>query len=141
MKCFRLIGPITGISGDFADLDAVAVDVRNRGVIGNADQYPSLQHAFQLFPASLQCLAGKSWKACWRDGYWSALPITPRFRTSTATASRSAKSPEMPVIGPIKRKDFIACLRALGFEPPVSGGDHQDRKGKAPDTKSSRGGH
>src|ERR1035438_8342307 len=86
-------------------------------------------------------LAGKSWKACWRDGYWSALPITPRFRTSTATASRSAKSPEMPVIGPIKRKDFIACLRALGFEPPVSGGDHQYMKGKAPDTKSSRGGH
>ena len=56
MKSFRLIGPITGISGDFADLDAVAVDVRNRGVIGNADQYLSLQHAFQLFPASLQCL-------------------------------------------------------------------------------------
>jgi predicted RNA binding protein YcfA (HicA-like mRNA interferase family) len=25
----------------------------------------------------------------------------------------------MPVIGPIKRKDLIACLRVLGFEPPV----------------------
>ncbi|MCC6365303.1 MAG: type II toxin-antitoxin system HicA family toxin [Bryobacterales bacterium] len=28
-------------------------------------------------------------------------------------------------IGPIKRKEFIAYLRALGFEPPASGGDHQ----------------
>src|ERR1035441_5241353 len=26
----------------------------------------------------------------------------------------------MPAIGPIKRKDLIACLRSLGFEPPVS---------------------
>ena len=29
-------------SGDFADLDAMAVDVWNRGVIGDAEQYPSL---------------------------------------------------------------------------------------------------
>ena len=36
----------------------------------------------------------------------------------------------MPAIGPIKRKDLIACLRALGFEPPVSGGDHQYMKGR-----------
>jgi len=28
----------------------------------------------------------------------------------------------MPVIGPIKRKDLVAYLRALGFEPPVAGG-------------------
>jgi len=25
----------------------------------------------------------------------------------------------MPAIGPIKRKDLIVCLRALGFEPPM----------------------
>ena len=36
----------------------------------------------------------------------------------------------MPALGPIKRKDLIACLRALGFEPPVSGGDHQYMKGR-----------
>lgn len=36
----------------------------------------------------------------------------------------------MPAIGPIKRKDLIACLRSLGFEPPVSGGDHQYMKGR-----------
>jgi len=48
----------------------------------------------------------------------------------------------MPAIGPIKRKDLIVCLRALGFEPPVSGGDHQymTRK-KASDPESSRRGH
>jgi predicted RNA binding protein YcfA (HicA-like mRNA interferase family) len=36
----------------------------------------------------------------------------------------------MPAIGPIKRKDLIACLRALGFGPPVSGGDHQYMTGR-----------
>ncbi|MGA3097324.1 MAG: type II toxin-antitoxin system HicA family toxin [Bryobacteraceae bacterium] len=36
----------------------------------------------------------------------------------------------MPAIGPIKRKDLIAGLRALGFAPPVSGGDHQYMKGR-----------
>ncbi len=36
----------------------------------------------------------------------------------------------MPDIGPISRKDLIACLRRLGFEPPVSGGDHQYMKGR-----------
>jgi predicted RNA binding protein YcfA (HicA-like mRNA interferase family) len=36
----------------------------------------------------------------------------------------------MPAIGPIKGKDLIACLRVLGFEPPVSGGDHQYMKGR-----------
>jgi len=36
----------------------------------------------------------------------------------------------MPAIGPIKRKELIACLRALGFEAPVSGGDHQYMKGR-----------
>ena len=36
----------------------------------------------------------------------------------------------MPAIGPIKRRDLIACLRALGFEPPVSGGAHQYMKGR-----------
>jgi predicted RNA binding protein YcfA (HicA-like mRNA interferase family) len=36
----------------------------------------------------------------------------------------------MPAIGPIKRKDPLACLRALGFAPPVSGGDHQYMKGR-----------
>ncbi|MGA2157527.1 MAG: type II toxin-antitoxin system HicA family toxin [Bryobacteraceae bacterium] len=36
----------------------------------------------------------------------------------------------MPAIGPIQRRDLIACLRALGFEPPVSGGDHQYMKGR-----------
>ncbi len=36
----------------------------------------------------------------------------------------------MPAIGPIKRRELIACLRALGFEPPVSGGDHQYMRGR-----------
>jgi predicted RNA binding protein YcfA (HicA-like mRNA interferase family) len=36
----------------------------------------------------------------------------------------------MPPIGPIRRKDLIGYLRALGFEPPVSGGDHQYMKGR-----------
>jgi predicted RNA binding protein YcfA (HicA-like mRNA interferase family) len=36
----------------------------------------------------------------------------------------------MPALGPIKRRDLIACLRELGFEPPVSGGDHQYMKGR-----------
>ena len=36
----------------------------------------------------------------------------------------------MPAIGPIKRKDLIAYLRALGFEPPVWGGDHQYMRGR-----------
>jgi predicted RNA binding protein YcfA (HicA-like mRNA interferase family) len=36
----------------------------------------------------------------------------------------------MPAIGPIKRRDPISCLRILGFEPPVSGGDHQYMKGR-----------
>jgi predicted RNA binding protein YcfA (HicA-like mRNA interferase family) len=36
----------------------------------------------------------------------------------------------MPAIGPIKRKELIAFLRLLGFEPPVSGGDHQYMKGR-----------
>jgi hypothetical protein len=45
-----------GHSSDFADLKAVAVDIGTRGVIGNTEQDPSLQHTFQLFPASLQGL-------------------------------------------------------------------------------------
>ncbi len=36
----------------------------------------------------------------------------------------------MPAIGPIKRRELIAYLRALGFEPPVSGGDHQYMRGR-----------
>jgi predicted RNA binding protein YcfA (HicA-like mRNA interferase family) len=36
----------------------------------------------------------------------------------------------VPTIGPIKRRDLIAYLRALGFEPPVSGGDHQYMRGR-----------
>lgn len=36
----------------------------------------------------------------------------------------------MPAIGPIQRRELIACLRALGFEPPVSGGDHQYMRGR-----------
>ena len=28
------------------------------------------------------------------------------------------------------RMNLVACLRALGFEPPVSGGDHQYMKGR-----------
>jgi predicted RNA binding protein YcfA (HicA-like mRNA interferase family) len=36
----------------------------------------------------------------------------------------------MPAIGPIKRRDLIAHLRTLGFEEPVSGGDHQYMKGR-----------
>ena len=36
----------------------------------------------------------------------------------------------MPAIGPIKRRELIGYLRALGFEPPVSGGDHQYMKGR-----------
>jgi predicted RNA binding protein YcfA (HicA-like mRNA interferase family) len=36
----------------------------------------------------------------------------------------------MPAIGPIKRRDLISNLRALGFDPPVSGGEHQYMKGR-----------
>ena len=36
----------------------------------------------------------------------------------------------MPAIGPIKRREVIAYLRGLGFEPPVSGGDHQYMRGR-----------
>ena len=31
----------------------------------------------------------------------------------------------MPPFGPIKRKDLVYYLRALGFEGPHSGGQHQ----------------
>jgi hypothetical protein len=41
-------------SSNVADFEAVAVNVRNRGVIGNADQHPSLQDALQLLPASFR---------------------------------------------------------------------------------------
>jgi predicted RNA binding protein YcfA (HicA-like mRNA interferase family) len=36
----------------------------------------------------------------------------------------------MPAIGPIKRRELIAYLRALGFDAPVSGGDHQYMRGR-----------
>jgi predicted RNA binding protein YcfA (HicA-like mRNA interferase family) len=36
----------------------------------------------------------------------------------------------VPAIGPIKRRELVAYLRALGFEPPVSGGDHQYMRGR-----------
>ena len=36
----------------------------------------------------------------------------------------------MPAIGPVKRRELIAYLRALGFEPPVSGGEHQYMRGR-----------
>ncbi len=36
----------------------------------------------------------------------------------------------MPDIGPIKRRQLIAHIRALGFEPPVSGGEHQYMRGR-----------
>jgi len=36
----------------------------------------------------------------------------------------------VPAIGPIKRRELIAYLRALGFDPPVSGGDHQYMRGR-----------
>ena len=31
----------------------------------------------------------------------------------------------MPRLGPIKRRELIACLRRLGFDGPYSGGKHQ----------------
>ena len=31
----------------------------------------------------------------------------------------------MPRIGPIRRKDFVYCLRKLRFEGPYAGGKHQ----------------
>lgn len=31
----------------------------------------------------------------------------------------------MPAFGPIKRREFIVCLRQLGFSGPWSGGRHQ----------------
>jgi predicted RNA binding protein YcfA (HicA-like mRNA interferase family) len=31
----------------------------------------------------------------------------------------------MPPFGPIKRRDFIAALRRLGFTGPFSGGKHE----------------
>jgi len=32
-------------SGDFTDFDAIAINLRNRGVIGDAEEQPSFQHA------------------------------------------------------------------------------------------------
>ena len=31
----------------------------------------------------------------------------------------------MPHYGPLRRRDFIACLRRAGFQGPYSGGKHQ----------------
>jgi predicted RNA binding protein YcfA (HicA-like mRNA interferase family) len=31
----------------------------------------------------------------------------------------------MPKLGPIKRKELIHYMRRLGFEGPISGGNHQ----------------
>lgn len=31
----------------------------------------------------------------------------------------------MPPWGPVKRRDLVAALRALGFEGPFSGGKHE----------------
>ena len=31
----------------------------------------------------------------------------------------------MPPLGPVKRRQFIACLRRLGFLGPFHGGKHQ----------------
>ncbi len=31
----------------------------------------------------------------------------------------------MPKLGPISRRDFVQCLRRVGFEGPFSGGKHQ----------------
>lgn len=45
-----------GHSSDLADFDAATVNIRNRGVIGDAQKHPPLQHAFQFFPAVLQSL-------------------------------------------------------------------------------------
>ncbi len=39
---------------DFPDFDAVPVNLRNRGVIGNAEQHPSCKHALQFFTAGLE---------------------------------------------------------------------------------------
>jgi len=36
----------------------------------------------------------------------------------------------MPAVGPIKRRELIAYRRDLGFEAPVSGGDHQYMRGR-----------
>src|SRR6266542_5770384 len=43
-----------GHSDDFVDFDPVAVNVGNRGVIGDAEEQPSFQCAFQFFPAALE---------------------------------------------------------------------------------------
>jgi len=47
----------------------------------------------------------------------------------------------MPAVGPIKRRELVACVRALGFEPWVSGGDHeyaQQTRQKTAHPQSSR---
>jgi len=31
----------------------------------------------------------------------------------------------MPPLGPVKRKDLVACLRRLGFAGPYAGAKHQ----------------
>ena len=52
-------------SSDFADLKALAVNVRNRGVIGNAEEHPSLQHAPPTPPGRLR----GSWHSPRRPGW------------------------------------------------------------------------
>ena len=51
-----LDGTDGGHSSDFADFDAVTVNVRNRGVIGDAQKHPTFQNALQFFPAALHGL-------------------------------------------------------------------------------------
>lgn len=34
----------------------------------------------------------------------------------------------MPKLGPIKRKEFVKCLRQLGFDGPYGGGNHSFMK-------------
>src|ERR1035441_10593803 len=68
-------------------------------------------------------LAVKSWRACSRDGCWSALPITPGFRISTAIAWRSGKlkynPPEYaPIRAYVLVNDDTSGLLGLPFAMP-----------------------
>ena len=58
-------------------------------------------------PQGRKTPARSAWRASWRDGCWSALPITPRFPTLTATASKSATSLEPFSVTAISTNRFM----------------------------------
>jgi predicted RNase H-like HicB family nuclease len=65
------------------------------------------------------------------DGsFYGQIPAIPGVWANAKTLEACREELESVLEGWVKRRDLIACLHALGFEPPVSGGDHQYMKGR-----------